>query len=110
MVYGGGWAGPALWTATAGYAHDGISTARGFAEVGAAKETHGGNEFTLAAQGSLPMVVNGATVTAKAGVPFLHLRESAFDETGANGLDLSNSAKSTDSLPTLCRAIGGANL
>ena len=44
------------------------------------------------------MVVNGATVTPKAGVPFLHLHESAFGETGANGLDLSSGARSTDSL------------
>jgi fibronectin-binding autotransporter adhesin len=44
------------------------------------------------------MVVNGATVTPKAGVPFLHLHESAFSETGANGLDLSSGARSTDSL------------
>jgi outer membrane autotransporter protein len=43
MVYGGGWAGPALWAATAGYAHDGINTTRGFAGVGTAKEAHGGN-------------------------------------------------------------------
>jgi outer membrane autotransporter protein len=98
MVYGGGWAGPALWTTTAGYAHDGINTTRGFAGVGSAKEAHGGDELTLAAQGSLPMVVNGATVTPKAGVPFLHLHESAFSETGANGLDLSSGARSTDSL------------
>jgi fibronectin-binding autotransporter adhesin len=98
MLYGGGWAGPALWTATAGYAHDGINTARGFAGVGTAREAHGGNELTLAAQGSVPMMVNGATVTPKAGVPFLHLHESAFGETGANGLDLSSGPRSTDSL------------
>jgi len=98
MVYGGGWAGPALWTATAGYAHDGINTMRPFPGVGTAKEAHGGNELSLAAQGSLPIVVNGATVTPKAGVPFLHLHESAFRETGANGLDLSSGARSTDSL------------
>jgi uncharacterized protein with beta-barrel porin domain len=44
------------------------------------------------------MVVSGATVTPKAGVPFLHLHESAFSETGANGLDLSSGPRSTDSL------------
>jgi outer membrane autotransporter protein len=44
------------------------------------------------------MAVNGATVTPKAGVPFLHLHESAFGETGANGLDLSSGARNTDSL------------
>ena len=98
MAYGGGWAGPALWTATAGYAHDGINTARGFAGVGTATEAHNGNEFTLAVQGSQPLVVNGVTVTPKAGVPFLHLDESGFTESGANGLDLSSGARSTDSL------------
>jgi fibronectin-binding autotransporter adhesin len=98
MVYGGGGEGPALWTAAAGYAHDGINTARGFAGVGTAKEAHSGNELTLAAQGNLPMVVDGATVTPKAGVPFLHLHESAFGETGANGIDLSSGPRSTDSL------------
>jgi outer membrane autotransporter protein len=98
LIYGGGWAGPALWTATAGYAYDGINTTRGLAAVGTAREAHGGNELTLAAQASLPLAVNAATVTPKAGLPFLHLHENAFGETGANGLDLSSSVRSTDSL------------
>jgi fibronectin-binding autotransporter adhesin len=98
MVYGGGWAGPSLWTATAGYAHDSISTSRGFAGVGTAQESHGGNEMTVGMQASLPTVVNGATVTPKAGLPFLYLSETVFAETGANGLSLSSGARSTNSL------------
>jgi len=90
--------GTALWTATAGYAHDGINTARGFPGVGIANETHGGNEFTSGVQASLPMMVNGAMVTPKAGLPFVHLHETTFAETGANGLDVSSGAKNTDSL------------
>src|SRR5207302_1259088 len=66
--------------------------------VGTVKEAHGGNELTLAVQGSLPTLLNGATVTPKAGVPFLHLHESGFSETGASGLELSSGARSTSSL------------
>jgi outer membrane autotransporter protein len=98
IVYGGGWAGPALWTAAAGYAHDRIDTTRGFAGVGTAQEAHGGDELTAGVQGSLPMVVNGTTVTPKVGLPYLHLHERAFGETGANGLDLSSGARNTNSL------------
>jgi fibronectin-binding autotransporter adhesin len=75
-----------------------VNTTRGFAGVGTAKEAHSGNELTLAAQASLPMVVSGATLTPKAGLPFLHLHENAFSETGADGLDLSSGARSTNSL------------
>jgi len=49
-------------------------------------------------QGSLPTVVNGTTVAPKPGLPYLHLHESAFAEAGANGLDRSRGARSTDSL------------
>src|SRR5262249_4760407 len=98
MIYGGGWAGPTLWTATAGYAHDSINTSRGFPGVGTAREAHSGNEASVGTQASLPMVMNGATVTPKVGLPFLHLSENAFAETGANGLDLSNGGRSTNSL------------
>ena len=43
-------------------------------------------------------MVNGTTVAPKPGLPYLHLHESAFAEAGANGLDRSRGARSTDSL------------
>ena len=52
-------------------------------------------------------MVNGTTVAPKPGLPYLHLHESAFAEAGANGLDRSSSARSTDSLQPYIR---GANL
>jgi len=79
-------------------AHAGIKTTRGFAGVGTAKEAHSGDELTGGVQGSLPTVVNGTTVAPKPGLPYLHLHESAFAEAGANGLDRSRGARSTDSL------------
>ncbi len=103
MAYGGGLVGTAWWSASAGYAHDGISTARGIAGIGTASEKHGGNEFTLAGQWSLPFQVQGfggsaTTLTPKAGLQFLHLAEGGFTESGASGFDLSSGSNSTDSL------------
>jgi outer membrane autotransporter protein len=103
LVYGGGLLGPGFWSATAGYAHDAISTARGIAGIGTATESHGGNEFNGGAQWSLPLPVTGfgggiATLTPKLGVMYIHLGEDGFAETGADGFDLANTGKSTDSL------------
>jgi fibronectin-binding autotransporter adhesin len=101
MAYGGGWAGPALWSATAGYAHDGIHAARNIVGVGRAHEGHSGDELTAAGQGVWPIAVPTmfglATVTPKAGMQFVHLHEGGFSETGANGFDLSSVARTTDS-------------
>ena len=95
------WAGPTLLTATAGYAHDDIHTARNFAGLGTAREGHGGDEATAALQWSAPMVMptvwGDATVTPKLGVQFLHLSEGGFQDNGAGGLDLSNAGHDTDS-------------
>jgi fibronectin-binding autotransporter adhesin len=94
--------GPSLVTATAGYAHDWFDTDRGLAGIGAASESHGGNEATAAAQWSLPLTIAGygggpSSLTPKAGVQFVHLSESAFSETGASGFDLSSGSRGTDS-------------
>ena len=102
LIYGGGALGPGFWSATAGYAHDSISTARPFIGIGTAIENHGGNECNGGAQWSLPTPVTGrgggiATLTPKVGAMFIHLGENGFTETGADGLDLSNTGKSTDS-------------
>ena len=99
--------GPAFLTATAGYAHDWISTSRGFPGLGTAREPHDGDEATAAAQIAVPTAVPTAlgpvTVTPRAGVQFLHLSESGFAETGASGFDLSSMGRSTDSLQPFIR-------
>ena len=101
-VYGGALLGPSLLTATAGYAHDWITTSRGVA-LGTARQGHGANEATAAAQWSLPLRVEGlarglATLTPKVGAQFLHLDENSFAETGAAGFDLAAPGHATDSL------------
>ena len=70
-AYGGGWWGANLFTGTAGYAHDWIASTRGLAGIGNARQSHGGDEVTLAGQWSLPTPVAGiagsAVVTPKLG-------------------------------------------
>jgi outer membrane autotransporter protein len=102
-VYGGMLAGPSLFSATAGYAHDWFGTNRGLAGIGTAAENHGGNEATAAGQWSLPLPIAGygagtATLTPKAGIEYLYLSEDAFSETGASGFDLANAGHGTNSL------------
>jgi fibronectin-binding autotransporter adhesin len=102
-LYGGVVLGPSLVTATAGYAHDWMNTARGLAGVGAASESHGGDEATLAGQWSMPLAIPGlaggsATLTPKAGVQYVHLSEGAFAETGAGTFDLGANGRGADSL------------
>ena len=46
---------------------------------------------------SLPLEISGVRVTPRAGVQFLNLFESDFAETGANGFNLSNRGRNTDS-------------
>ncbi|HXC27377.1 MAG TPA: autotransporter outer membrane beta-barrel domain-containing protein [Stellaceae bacterium] len=110
-VYGGMLAGPSLFSATAGYAHDWFDTTRGLGGIGIASENHGGNEATAAAQWSLPLPIAGygggmATLTPKAGIEYLYLSEDAFSESGAGGFDLSNSGHGTNSLqPYLAAAL-----
>jgi len=101
MAYAGTWAGPTLVTGTVGYAHDSIHTTRSFAGVGTARESHDGDEATLAVQWSAPMTVPTtwglATVTPKVGGQFLHLGEAGFNESGAGGLNLASGRRDTDS-------------
>jgi fibronectin-binding autotransporter adhesin len=96
--YGGARLGPAVLSATTGFAHDWITTARPLAGIGTAQEGHGGQEVTAAAQASLPLDIGGVRVTPRAGVQFVNLFESSFAETGANGFNLSNRGRGTDSL------------
>src|SRR6202022_195009 len=95
--YGGTRLGPAVLSATTGYAYDRIATARPLAGIGTAQEGHDGQEFAVAAQASPPLDINGVRVTRRAGVQFLNLFESDFDETGADGFNLSNRGRNTDS-------------
>jgi len=95
--YGGTRLGPAVLSATTGYAYDRITTARPLAGIGTAQEGHDGQEFAVAAQASLPLDINGVRVTPRAGVQFLNLFESDFAETGADGFNLSNRGRNTDS-------------
>ena len=101
-AYGGGWSGPNLLTATAGYAYDRIATARSLTGAGTATEGHDGHEFSLAGQWSLPTPVPGisgaAVVTPKLGIQYLHLFQTGFKETGADGSNLSSSGNDADSL------------
>jgi fibronectin-binding autotransporter adhesin len=55
--YGGRLWGPALVTATFGYAHDWIGTDRPVPMIGTAVENHGGDEVSAAAQWALPLHV-----------------------------------------------------
>lgn len=98
MAYGGGLLGSAIWSATAGYAHDWIDTSRPILGIGTAQESHGGDEVTAGTQFGLPLPVGQALVTPKAGLEFLHLGESSFAETGAGGFDLTSPSRTTDSL------------
>jgi fibronectin-binding autotransporter adhesin len=95
--YGGTRLGPAVLSATTGFAYDRITTARPLVGIGTAQEGHDGQEFTVAAQASLPLEISGVRVTPRAGVQFLNLFESDFAETGANGFNLSNRGRNTDS-------------
>ena len=102
-VYGGMLAGPSLFSATAGYAHDWFDTQRGLAGIGTASQSHSGNEATAAGQWSLPLSIQGyggglAALTPKVGIEYLHLSEDAFAETGALDFNLANSGHGTDSL------------
>ena len=96
--YGGTRLGPTVLSATTGFAHDWITTARPLVGIGTAQEGHGGQEVTAAAQASLPLDIGGVRVTPRAGVQFVNLFESSFAETGANGFNLSNRGRGTDSL------------
>jgi fibronectin-binding autotransporter adhesin len=96
--YGGTRLGPTVLSATTGFAHDWITTARPLTGIGTAQEGHGGQEVTAAAQASLPLDIGGVRVTPRAGVQFVNLFESSFAETGANGFNLSNRGRGTDSL------------
>jgi outer membrane autotransporter protein len=103
LVYGGGALAIGYWSATAGYSHDSISTARGIAGIGTATQSHGGNEFNGGAQWAVPTPIAGlgggtATLTPKLGIIYTHLGEDGFSETGAGGFDLTNSGQSTDSV------------
>lgn len=101
-LYGGDW-GPAVLSATAGWAHDWIDTSRGFSGIGAAAESHGGNEATAGGQAARAFPLGAAVVAAKTGLQYLHLGESGFAESGANGQDLASANRSTDSLQPFIR-------
>jgi outer membrane autotransporter protein len=101
-LYGGAVLGPSLITATAGYAHDWFDTQRGIIGISNARESHNGNEATVAGQWSLPLTVQGlsggtATLTPKVGFQFVHLSEGSFADSGASGFDLASGSRSTDS-------------
>jgi fibronectin-binding autotransporter adhesin len=97
-LYGGTRLGPSVLSATIGYAYDRIATARSIAGIGSAQEGHDGQEVSVAAQANLPLDVSGVSVTPKAGIQFVNLFESNFAETGANGFNLTNQGRNTDSL------------
>jgi fibronectin-binding autotransporter adhesin len=102
-AYAGGRIGPNLFTGTASYAFDRISTARDVAGIGTANEGHDGHEIALAGQWSLPTPVAGASpvrpiLTPKIGVQYLHLFEDGFKETGVGGFGVSSTGNDTDSL------------
>src|SRR5581483_9045637 len=100
-LYGGGRWGASLLSGTAGYAHDWIASARTL-PAGTARQSHDGDEVSLAGQWSAPLPVRGlsgpATVTPKLGVQFLHLSEGGFAESGAGGFDLSAAGHDSDSV------------
>jgi fibronectin-binding autotransporter adhesin len=97
-AYGGVVAGAALLSGTIGYAHDFIDTQRQMGVIGAASENHGGDEFSAAAQGALPIHIQDFTFTPQVGLQFLSLSEGSFLESGAGSFDLSSSAQALNSL------------
>ncbi len=97
MIYGGGVVGNAVWSATAGYAHDWIDTQRGLAGIGSERSGYGANEFTLGGQWSLPLRIDDTIVTPRVGARFLHLGESGFTENGATGFNLTGQPDATTS-------------
>jgi outer membrane autotransporter protein len=102
-IYGGLTAGADRFAATVGYANDRFRSNRTVAGLGTATESHGGDEFSAAAQWSRPLPIPGLgggtmTVTPKLGIRYVHLAEAGYTETGVGGSDLSAPAGATDSL------------
>ena len=97
-LYGGSRAGPAVLSATLGYAYDRISTARLPSGMGTAQEAHDGQEVTAAAQAGLPLDLGGLSMMPRAGIQFVNLFEGNFTESGADGFNLANAGRNTDSL------------
>jgi len=84
-VYGSARLAPVIFTAALSYGHDWNSTER-TTGVGAAPESHGGNEVSGGAQARLPIALGDFTLTPMGGVRFAVLNENSFAETGSGAL------------------------
>ncbi|MGT2508855.1 autotransporter outer membrane beta-barrel domain-containing protein [Cupriavidus basilensis] len=87
-LYGNGWYGPVGLAATVGYGLDFLSQKRPFGSIGTAEGDHIGQEFTTAAQASLPLTVGGVVLTPNVGLRYAYFHGNTFSETGANGQNL----------------------
>ncbi|CAD6562021.1 hypothetical protein LMG27952_07658 [Paraburkholderia hiiakae] len=88
-LYVSRWLGPVGVSGTAGYGVDFLSQKRPFEGVGTAEGDHMGQEFTAAAQASLPLALGGFTLTPRVGLRFAYFHANGFGESGAAGQDLS---------------------
>jgi outer membrane autotransporter protein len=92
-----------LLDGVAGVAYDRISTVRPVTQLNAnAKESHNGYEESLALQGGYAVPLGGNwTMVPRAGLQYLHLDQTSYNESGASGFDLSAPASHTNSLQPL---------
>jgi uncharacterized protein with beta-barrel porin domain len=97
-LYGGSRAGPAVLSATLGYAYERISTARLLSGMGTAQEAHDGQEVTAAAQAGLPLDLGGPSMTPRAGIQFVNLFEGNFTESEPTA----STSPMPDATPTAC--------
>jgi len=91
-VYGGTWFGPVNVAATVGIGYDFFDQKRPFALAQAVTATgdHNGFDVTAAAQASMPTpVFDSFTLVPSIGLRYAYLHSSAFDESGADGQNLS---------------------
>ncbi len=112
-LYGSRWLGPVGVSATVGYGLDFLSQKRPFASVGTAKGDHIGQEFTTAAQASLPLRLGSVVLTPRVGLRYAYFHANGFGESGAAGQDLQVGTDNVHSLQpyaevTLDKAFGDA--
>jgi fibronectin-binding autotransporter adhesin len=87
-LYASRWLGPVGVSGTVGYGVHFLSQKRPFEGVGTAEGDHIGQEFTTAAQASLPLTLGSFVLTPRAGLRYAYFHANGFDESGAGGQDL----------------------
>lgn len=90
--------GPVDVAATIGYGLHFLSQKRPFVNVGTAEGDHIGQEFTAAAQASMPFSLGGIVMTPRIGLRYAYFHANGFDESGAGGQNLRVGTDNTRSL------------